>query len=499
MGLVPRLRIRPRAVAHVLRGPVRVGTESYVSASPARYQHHGAVEAAHPDPLLLTTMTETTPPLATHSNPGPGRQRQAEVFVGGAQGKAPPVPADFGRLRAAAKAAMSDEAYAYFAGSAGHESTAEANRAAFERWRIVPRMLAGAHGRDLGVTLFGKRYLTPLLLAPIGVLELAHESADLAVAKAAASEAVPYIFSSQASVPMEACARAMAAIAESTGAGAPRWFQLYWSTHDELVASFVRRAEACGCDALVLTLDTTLLGWRPRDLDLAYLPFLRGKGIAQYTSDPVFRAHLAGDDLPPSTAPDPRPTPEALRTLAAQVRKFPGEGGFLAKLRSGEPRAAVQRFVATYSRPSLAWDDLSRLRDLTNLPIVLKGILHPDDAREAVKRGMDGLIVSNHGGRQVDGALAALGALPDVAAAVAGAIPVLMDSGVRGGADVVKALALGAAAVCIGRPYAYGLAAAGEEGVRAVLRNTVADLDLTLGLCGVARAEACSPEMLRRV
>lgn len=418
---------------------------------------------------------------------GAGRQRQRTLFVGGVAGARPAVPVAPDRLEAAAEAAMTPEAFAYVAGGAGMERTMDANRAAFDRVRIVPRMLRDVSRRDLSVDLFGTTLPAPLVLAPIGVLEMAHPEADRAVARAAAAEGVPFLFSSQASVPMEDCAEAM----EAVRPGAPRWFQLYWSTDDALVRSFVKRAEACGCSALVLTLDTTLLGWRPRDLDLAYLPFLRGKGIAQYTSDPVFRAALASESADGERPPVNLST---LRTALAQARTFPD--GTLGALRSGEARAAVQRFVATYSRPSLTWDDLAFLRDLTDLPILLKGILHPDDAAEAVERGMDGVIVSNHGGRQVDGAVGALDALPGVVEAVAGRMPVLFDSGVRGGADVFKALALGARAVALGRPYVYGLAVAGEAGVREVIRNTIADFDLTLGLAGCTSVAEVTAERL---
>jgi isopentenyl diphosphate isomerase/L-lactate dehydrogenase-like FMN-dependent dehydrogenase len=315
-------------------------------------------------------------------------------------------------------------------------------------------------------------------LAPIGVLEMVHRQADLAVARAARATGVPMVFSNQASRPMEECA---AALGDS-----PRWFQLYWSTSNELVESFVRRAEACGCEAIVVTLDTTLLGWRTHDLDLAYLPFLLGKGIAQYTSDPVFR-RLLDEPPPPSETPDPpqpRPTPQAIRTLVALTRAYPAP--FLHALRSGHARAAVQSFTRIYSRPSLTWEDLVFLRERTKLPILLKGILHPDDARRAIEVGINGVVVSNHGGRQVDGAVATLDALPAVAAAVDGRIPVLLDSGVRTGADVFKAVALGATAVLLGRPYVYGLSIAGEAGVREVIENVLGELDLTLGLSGYA-------------
>jgi lactate 2-monooxygenase len=417
-----------------------------------------------------------------------GRVRQSTVYLQGIAGRMPLVPVAPGRLEERARESMNAEAFAYIAGGAGRESTMDANRTAFERWRIVPRVLRDVSRRDTSVSLFGRTLPSPLLLAPIGVLEMAHRDADLAVARAAAGEGVPMIFSNQASVPMEACAAAMG--------DAPRWFQLYWSRSQALVASFVRRAEACGCDAIVLTLDTTMLGWRPRDLDLGSLPFLRGMGIAQYTSDPVFRASLAEPLDPGAGEARPPVNLATLRAFAQMVRRYPGRLG--AKLRSGEVRAAVQRFVATYSRPSLVWDELDFLREHTRLPILLKGILNPDDAREAVARGMDGVIVSNHGGRQVDGAVGALDALPEVVAAIEGRIPVLFDSGVRGGADVFKALALGAAAVCIGRPYAYGLAIAGEAGVREVIRNLQAEFDLTLGLAGCTSIAEVNGECLSR-
>ncbi|HKW79294.1 MAG TPA: lactate 2-monooxygenase [Candidatus Limnocylindria bacterium] len=390
-------------------------------------------------------------------------QRQAEIYIRGVAGTRPLIPVDPRRLEEAARARMTPEAFAYVAGGAGSETTIDANRAAFERVRIVPRVLRDVSARSTSVELFGRTLPAPILVAPVGVLELAHRDADLAVARAAAALGVPMIFSNQASVPMETCAAAMG--------DAPRWFQLYWSKSNELVESFVRRAAACGCEAIVVTLDTTMLGWRPRDLDLAYLPFLRGKGIAQYTSDPVFRAMLA-------TAPPPP---------AAQVRRrvtLHSLGALVQMRRSGASLAAVQHFVGTYSRTNLSWPDLAFLRQRTKLKVLLKGILHPDDARRAIDHGIDGVIVSNHGGRQIDGEIAALDALPAIVDAVGGRIPVLADGGVRGGADVFKAVALGARAVLIGRPYVYALALAGEDGVRELLRNVIAELDITLGLAG---------------
>jgi lactate 2-monooxygenase len=403
---------------------------------------------------------------------GFGREWQSEIFLRGVRGKRPRVPIDPAVLEARAQEVMSREGYSYVAGGAGLESTMRANREAFERRRIVPRVLRDVSRRDTSVELFGRRLDSPLLLCPIGVLEMAHRDADLAVARAAAGEGVPLIFSTQASVPMETCAAAMG--------DSPRWFQLYWNASDDVMASFVRRAEACGCEAIVLTVDTTLFAWRMRDLDLAWVPFPRGRGIAQYTSDEVFTAESAA--APVTSAG--RPNLAALRTFWQLTRAYPGRTA--RNLRSPQPRAAVQRFVATFSRPSLNWDDLSRLRERTRRPILLKGVLHPDDAVTAIERGLDGIVVSNHGGRQVDGAIATLDALPGIVAAVGGRVPVLLDSGIRGGADVFKALALGATAVGLGRPYVYGLALAGEEGVREVIRNVRADFDLTMALSGCA-------------
>jgi lactate 2-monooxygenase len=374
---------------------------------------------------------------------------------------------------------MTREGFAYIAGGAGLESTMAANRAAFERVHIVPRMLRGAERRDLTVELFGRTLPAPLLLAPIGVLEMAHRDADVAVARAAAAQGVPAIFSSQASRPMEECAAAMR--------DAPRWFQLYMSTSDAVVRSFVARAERCGCEAIVITLDTTLLGWRLRDLDLAFLPFALGKGIAQYVADPEFQRQI--DQAPAPKAGDVNLA--ALRSLWRVARAYPGS--VWQNLRSPRPRQAAMTFIDTFTRPSLNWDDVALVRDPTRLPLLLKGILHPDDARRALDYGVDGIVVSNHGGRQVDGAIASLDALPAIVSAVGERVPVLLDSGIRGGADVFKALALGARAVLIGRPYCYGLAIAGEAGVREVIENFVADLDLTLALTGHARLADIGP------
>lgn len=421
----------------------------------------------------------------SHPHSDLGRARQREIYLAGVGGRRPRVPVAAAELERAAQAAMSPEAFAYIAGGAGREVTMANNRAALDRWQIVPRRLRDCEQCDLTIELFGRQLPTPLLLAPIGVAEMAHADADLAVARAAADWGVPHIFSNQASVPMERCAAEMGA--------APRWFQLYWSKSDDVVASFVQRAEACGCEAIVLTLDTTMLGWRPRDLDLAYLPFLEGRGIAQYTSDPVFMREARAAGLDPA-APKPPLTLQTIATALAQKANFPG--GLLKNLASSDPRAAVARFVATYSRANLTWENLQFLRAHTKLPILLKGILHPDDAKVAIDYGANGLIVSNHGGRQIDGEIASIDALSRVVEAVSGKIPVLFDSGVRGGADVFKALALGARAVCLGRPYVYGLALAGEAGVSDVIANVLAELNLTMALAGVKHASAITTDCL---
>lgn len=275
--------------------------------------------------------------------------------------------------------------------------------------------------------------------------------------------------------------------------GASRWFQLYWSSSRELVASLVARAERSGCEAIVVTLDTHVLGWRPRDLALGYLPFSRGLGIAQYTSDPVFR-ELVRERAARGGRPQAAVTPAAVAAFASILRHHPGR--LRDNLRSGEPLAAVETFLDVFADPSLTWDDLAFLRERTRLPIVLKGVLRPDDARRAIDAGVDAVQVSNHGGRQLDNAIAALDALPGVVEAVAGRIPVLFDSGIRGGSDVLVALALGARAVAIGRPYVYALALAGEEGVRELVRNTIAELDIALGLTGVRSVSEADASLL---
>ena len=424
------------------------------------------------------------------TQPGAGRLRQAAIYSRGVFGARPTIPTSWPELDRLAQRRLSKRGYGYVAGGAGSEQTMRADRAAFERWELLPSMLRDVAARDTSVRLFGRTLPSPLLLAPIGALGILNSGADLAVASAAAEHGVPYIFSSQASRRMEDCAAVMGA--------APRWFQLYWSTSDELVASFVGRAESIGCEAIVVTLDTTMLGWRPRDLDQGYLPFALADGIAQYTSDPVFARMVAERSASPAASPAASPrvgqVPTLIRSLARMSKNAPGRP--MANLAGA--RAAVQTFLETYSRPSLTWSDLSTLRSMTSLPIVLKGIQRPDDARRAIEAGVDGLIVSTHGGRQVDGGRGALDSLPGVVEAISGALPVLMDSGIRGGADILKALALGATAVCLGRPYALALGLAGRVGVSEVIANVLAEFDLTLGLCGYSSVADVGPDALVR-
>jgi isopentenyl diphosphate isomerase/L-lactate dehydrogenase-like FMN-dependent dehydrogenase len=412
----------------------------------------------------------------TTDSRGPGRLRQEAVYRQGVLGRVPAVPTDFATLEERARRASSAEAWAYVAGGAGEGRTMRNNRAAFDRWAIVPRMAHGNTVRDLSVDLLGTRLPAPVLLAPIGAGALMHDDSDLHIARGAAANGVPYVFSNQGCNPMEDCAAAMG--------DNPRWVQLYWSTDEALVDSMIGRAEAIGAGALVVTLDTTLLGWRPMDLNLGSLPFSKGVGIAQYTSDPRFAEIVRERIAAPSAKAAVEVTLGAVRTLLSMTRNHPG--GFWGNLRSPVPRAAVETFLDIYSNPGLSWDHLATLRERTRLPVVLKGILHPDDARRAFDSGVDAVVVSNHGGRQVDGAIASLDALVAIREALGDDPTLLLDSGVRTGADVFTALALGADAVFLGRPYMYGLALAGEQGVTEVVANVIAELDLTMALSGTA-------------
>jgi lactate 2-monooxygenase len=364
-----------------------------------------------------------------------GPATQAEIYVSGADD----LPLDPDEWEARAKAILEPGPFDYIAGGAGSESTIQANRDAFARWRLRPAMLGGNQQRDLHVSVLGTSSPVPFFLAPIGVLSAAHADSDLAVARAAAAVGIPWVVSTAASTPMEAIAEAMGAT--------PRWYQLYWVSDREVVASLVHRAEAAGYAAIVLTLDTLQLGWRVRDLRNRYLPFVLGEGIGQFTSDPVFRSRL-------SVSPEE------------------------------DPRGAGAAMVGMFANLGLRWDDLKWLRERTRLPLLAKGVLRADDARRVLDAGFQGVIVSNHGGRQVDGAVAALDALVEVRDALGDDAVVLMDGGIRRGADVIKALALGANAVLLGRPYVYGLAVAGQAGVERVIRNLIAEIDLTFALAG---------------
>ncbi len=363
---------------------------------------------------------------------------QLAIYVQGMfQDTRPEITTDLSRLEAQAAANLSAEAMGYIVPSAGSGSTARANLAAFEKWRLVPRMLRGSNERDLSCTILGTKMPAPVLVAPIGVQTLAHPEGELATARAASALGLTYTHSTQASHAFEQIE------ADS------KWYQLYWPTDRDVCLSFLQRAKASGYGVLVVTLDTGTIGWRPADLDRGFLPFLKGEGLASYFSDPAFQAKLA------------KPVTE-------------------------DPTAAVMHWAQMFPNVGLGWDELSFLRDNWDGPIVLKGITSVDDAKLAAEHGVDGVVVSNHGGRQVDGAIASLDALPAIADAVGEQLTVLFDSGVRTGSDAAKALALGAKAVLLGRPLLYGLALAGQAGVEHVLRCFLAELDLTLALSGYA-------------
>ncbi|MCP2265467.1 alpha-hydroxy-acid oxidizing protein [Promicromonospora thailandica] len=432
-----------------------------------------------------------------------GRAVQSAIYRDGVYGRRPLVPTRPDALAAAARRRMTRTGWAYVSGGAGAQRTLAVNREAFGRYRIVPRQMVDVGERSLTTTLLGRELPAPVLYGPVGALELAVQhrrgraaaprAAEPELAAAARGLGLPVVISSQASTPMEDTA---AALGDS-----PRWFQLYWSSDDTVAESFVARAEASGCEAIVVTLDTHVLGWRTLDLDLGYLPFARAEGIAQYLSDPAFQALVEArvrGTAAPAPSPDDdgaapgRPTPAAVRSLLSMARHHPGPTW--RNLTQPSARAAVETFLDVFSRSTLTWKDLAWLRERTTLPLLVKGIQHPDDARTALDHGADGIIVSNHGGRQVDNAVASLDTLAPVVDAVRarpdGAdVPVLFDSGIRTGADVFTALALGADAVLLGRPWVYGLALAGSHGVRAVTEHVLAELDLTMALAGVSRTD----------
>jgi len=378
---------------------------------------------------------------------------QLEIYGAGLRGVLPAFPMVYDELEARAAQALSPSVLSYVAGGAGTEHTQRANARAFGQWGLIPRMFVGAAKRDLSVELFGMTLPSPLLMAPIGVIGLCAQDGhgDLAAAAAAERTGVPMIASTLSVDPMEDVADRFA--------GTPGFFQLYTPTDRDLAESLVHRAEAAGFKGIVVTLDTWITGWRPRDLAASNFPQLRGHCLANYTTDPVFRARLGRD-----------PDDDMAATVGLWARLF------------GNP---------------LTWDDLPWLRSLTTLPLLVKGICHPDDVRRAKDGGVDGIYCSTHGGRQADGGLPALDCLPGVVEAADGT-PVLFDSGIRSGADVIKALALGATAVGIGRPYAYGLAIGGVDGVVHVLRSILAEADLIMAVDGYPTLADLAPGDLRR-
>lgn len=366
-----------------------------------------------------------------------GMQYQLQIYFAGLQGIKPRLPVSFEALEQKAREVMKPEAFAYIAGGAGAETTMQNNINAFNKWQIVPRMLGDVSQRNMEVELFGKKLPSPVLLGPVGVLSIANSEAEIAVAKAAKALNVPQVVSTVSSKTIEEIGAAHG--------DHPHWFQLYWGSNDDFTKSIIKRAEKVGYSAIVVTLDTRLFAWRERDIQNAYLPFLFGEGLANYVSDPVFR-NAVGD--------------------------------------MNDKMKLMMTFANCFSNPASTWKDLATIRDSTNLPVILKGIQHADDAKKAIDHGVNGIIVSNHGGRQLDGAIGALDTLNTIATAVGDKTTILFDSGIRRGADVFKAIALGAKAVLIARPYAYALALAGEQGVKEVVGNLLADIDLTLGLAG---------------
>ena len=389
----------------------------------------------------------------TSTPPAPYGDYQVEIYAAGLGGVVPTLPMAYPELEARAARALPPPVHSYVAGGAGTEHTQRANVSAFRQWGLMPRMLVGATKRDLSVKLFGRTLPSPLFMVPIGVLGLCAQDGrgDLAAARAAARTGVPMIASTLSNDPLED-------VAAQFG-GTPGFFQLYTPSDRGLAESLVHRAEAAGFAGIVVTLDTWLTGWRPRDLATSNFPQLRGHCLANYTSDPVFGARL-GDAV-------------------------------------SDTNAIVGHWVQIFGN-AVTWDDLPWLRSITTLPLLLKGICHPDDARRAIDAGVDGIYCSNHGGRQADGGLPALDCLPGVVAA-AGGRPVLFDSGVRSGADVIKALALGATAVGVGRPYAWGLALGGADGIVHVLRGLLAEADLIMAVDGYPSLDDLTPDALRRV
>lgn len=348
-------------------------------------------------------------------------------------------PVSYYEWKLRARACLDCRAFDYLTGAAGSEDAKHRDIIAFRRWRIVPRFMEDVSERDLAVEVLGRKLPGPVILAPIGRQALFHPEAELASARAAASLGIPFILGTESSRSIEEVAAVMGK--------ANRWFQLYWPKDFEVAKSFVRRAEASGYSAIVLTVDRPLEGWEERDLRNAYFPAMFPHAITNFLTDPVF------------------------------IGKIP------EKYRTNYPYILNEVFRIFYN-PGLNWRQLDQLRDAAKLPILLKGILHPDDAERAVSSGIDGIIVSNHGGRQLDGSISALEVLPEICNRIRGRVPVLLDSGIRHGTDVIKALSLGASAVLVGRLYVYALAVAGEAGVKRAVSNLIAELDISMANAG---------------
>ncbi|MGB4849114.1 MAG: alpha-hydroxy-acid oxidizing protein [Saprospiraceae bacterium] len=410
-------------------------------------------------------------------------QRQREIYINGLAGCVPLTPLSFAGLEHRARQILSEPAFAYLAGGAGRETTIDSNRQALDKIKIHPHMLGGV--QEVSMQLLWRRHTlpAPFMLAPIGVLELAHHEGDLAVARGAKATHVPMIISSQASFPMEEIASQL----DSN----PRLFQLYYSKSKELSQSFIRRAETIGCSALVVTLDTTMLGWRVRDLDLGYSPFILGKGIAQYYTDPVFNKLPDPVDL---TSFKPPLTLSLIKSMISLNSRMPG--GLLSNLQSKKAMKAVRKFLSVFNNPGMNWDDIALIRSWTKMPIYLKGIIRPDDALKAIDSGVDGIIISNHGGRQIDGSVSTVEALPSIVNTVNNKMDIWIDSGIRTGSDVFKCIALGAKGVMIGRPYAYALAGGGSKGVVDCISNIMAELELIMALSGCKTLDDINADLI---
>jgi len=365
-----------------------------------------------------------------------------------------------------------------------------ANRKTFNKWAIIPRMLRNCTARNLETTIFGHKFKAPMLLAPIGVQGILHPDAEIATATAAKETNIPMILSTAAT-------RSMEEVAEVHGDG-HRWYQLYWPYSDEITVSLLNRAKKSGYSALIITLDTMSIGWRPHDLDTAYLPFFHSYGCQNGFADPVFMARYGKQ-------PEPRGKP-AFPYNPQEIN---------ARAEQGDPTAKAMMYMGTEwvremsSGRQRSWDELKLLKDNWDGPLVLKGVQCAADAELAIDAGVDGIVVSNHGGRQVDGAVSALWSLEHIMksakvreAQASGKFTVLFDSSIRTGPDVFKALALGAQAVLLGRPYVYGLALGGADGVKHVIKTILAELEVTMGLSGyksIDEFQGKAEEVLARV